>query len=157
MPSMFLTILAVALGAAATPLSTFPQDASSSRSMFKVAPLFIEEHPHGTVNNSYIVMLKRSTGSDVLQNHMNFVQLAHEESPLVGDELAVGLSHVYDGHVKGYAGMFKEDVIDRIRQMPEVDYIERDQLVHTLAIESTAESQKTQNGAPWVSHFFVRG
>ncbi|EKM53638.1 uncharacterized protein PHACADRAFT_260098 [Phanerochaete carnosa HHB-10118-sp] len=150
MPTMYLTLLAVALGAAASPLSTNLHDTSSVRSTFKIAPLLVEEHPHGTVNNSYIVMLKPQTGSEVLQNHMNFVQLAHQEAPLVGDELAEGLRHVYDGHVKGYAGMFNEAVVDRIRQLPEVDYVERDQIVRTLEVESVLDSSmKTQNNAPW--------
>ena len=152
MPALYLTLLAVALGAAASPLSTNPHDVSHGRSMFKVAPLFVEEHPHGTVNNSYIVMLKPKTGAEVLQNHMNFVQFAHQENPLAGDELATGLRHVYDGHVKGYAGMFNEAVIDRIRQLPEVDYVEMDQIVRTLEIEPILEvtGVKTQNNAPWV-------
>lgn len=118
--------------------------------MFSVAPLLVEEHPHGTVNNSYIVMLKPQTGADVLQNHMNFVQFAHQENPFVGDELAGGLRHVYDSHVKGYAGAFSEAVIDRIRQLPEVDYVEKDQIVRTLEVEPLLTGVKTQNGAPWV-------
>lgn len=153
MPALYLTLLTVALGVAATPLSTNPHDIPRERSMFSVAPLHVDEHPHGTVNNSYIVMLKPKTGVDVLQNHMNFVQFAHESSPLVGSD--GGLRHVYDSHVKGYAGAFSEAVIDRIRQLPEVDYVEKDQIVRTLEIEPTSES-KTQIGAPWglarVSH-----
>ena len=151
MPAMYLTLLAVALGAAASPLST-PHDVPRERSMFQVAPLYVEEHPHGTVNNSYIVMLKRNTGAEVMQNHMNFVQFAHEESPLAGDELAAGLRHVYDGHVKGYAGMFNDAVIDRIRQLPEVDYVEKDQIVRTLEVEPVLANSavKTQGNAPWV-------
>lgn len=150
MPSVYLTLLAVALGAAASPLSTSPHDIPRERSMFTMAPLFVEEHPHGTVNNSYIVMLKSQTGTDVLQNHMNFVQFAHQESPLVGSELVGGLRHVYDSHVKGYAGAFSEAVIDRIRQLPEVDYVEKDQIVRTLEVPSVMSTEATQNGAPWV-------
>ena len=123
--------------------------------MLAMAPLLVAEHPHGTVNNSYIVMLKSQTGADVLQNHMNFVQFAHQESPLVGDELAGGLRHVYDSHVKGYAGAFSEAVIDRIRQLPEVDYVEKDQIVRTLEVEQLS-SETTQLGAPWVRVSFRR-
>lgn len=151
MPSVFLTLLAVALGAAATPLSTNPHDVPRGRSQFSVAPMLFAEHPHGTVNGSYIVMLKPQTGSELLQNHMNFVQFAHQQSLAGSDDIA-GLRHVYDGHVKGYAGMFKEDVIERIRALPEVDYVERDQIVHTLEIEPSVSTRKTQTGAPWVSH-----
>ena len=152
MPAVFLTLLTVALGAAATPLSTNPHDVPRERSMFSMAPLHIDEHPHGSVNNSYIVMLKPKTGVDVMQNHMNFVQFAHQESQLAGDDLVGGLRHVYDSHVKGYSGAFSEAVIDRIRQLPEVDYVEKDQIVRTLEIDAPFDgSVTTQNGAPWVS------
>lgn len=150
MPSstVFLSLLAVALlqGVQATPLSTHPYD-TRARSSFAVAPLYTEEHPHGTVNNSYIVMLRHDIAPELMDNHMNFLQLAHSENPLVGDnDLSDGLRHVYNGQVKGYAGRFSENTIERIRQMPEVDYVEKDQIVRTT--EST-----TQIGAPWVSHF----
>lgn len=150
MPAVYLTLLAVALGAAASPLSTSHN--VPARERFTVAPLLVAEHPHGTVNNSYIVMLKPQTGAEVMQNHMNFVQFAHQESPLVSsNELADGLRHVYDSHVKGYAGTFNEAVIDRIRQLPEVDYVERDQIVRTMEVPEVMSSPfKTQNGAPWV-------
>ncbi|KIP08998.1 hypothetical protein PHLGIDRAFT_87290 [Phlebiopsis gigantea 11061_1 CR5-6] len=157
MPAVFLTLLTVALGAAATPLSTNPHGVPRERSMFSMAPLHIDEHPHGSVNNSYIVMLKPKTGSDVLQNHMNFVQFAHQESQLAGDDIVGGLQHVYDSHVKGYSGAFSEAVIDRIRQLPEVDYVEKDQIVRTLDIGTPFDDTvTTQKGAPWglarVSH-----
>ena len=54
-----------------------------------------------------------------------------------------GLSHVYDGHIKGYAGVFSESTLKQLRAMPEVDFIERDQIVRTTDIG-------TQNSAPWV-------
>lgn len=47
----------VAATACATPLSTSPIY-SSRRTGFAVAPLIAAEHPHGSVNNSYIVMFK---------------------------------------------------------------------------------------------------
>jgi hypothetical protein len=149
MPAMYLTLLAVALGAAASPLST-PHDIPRERSMFTLAPLLVEEHPHGTVNSSYIVMLKPQTGAEVMQNHMNFVQLAHAESGFAAVDGVDGLKHVYDGHVKGYAGMFDETVIDRIRQLPEVAYVEKDQIVRTLEVEPLLDTPKTQGNAPWV-------
>ena len=43
-----------------------------------------------------------------------------------------GLTHVYDGHILGYAGKFSKNVIDHIRMMPEVDYVEHDQVVRAL-------------------------
>lgn len=150
MPSttVFLSLLAVALvqGVQATPLSTHPYD-TRARSSFAQAPLLVEHHPHGTVNNSYIVMLRHDIAPELMDNHMNFLQLAHSESPLVeSNGLSDGLRHIYNGQIKGYAGRFSESTIERIRQMPEVDYVEKDQIVRTT-------ESATQIGAPWVSHF----
>ncbi|KAI0295345.1 hypothetical protein B0F90DRAFT_1820618 [Multifurca ochricompacta] len=39
-----------------------------------------------------------------------------------------------------YAGKFTENVIERIREMPEVNYVERDQIIRT---------QNIQEPAPW--------
>ncbi len=158
MPSIYLTLLAVALGAAASPLSTNYHDIPRERSPIAMAPLLVAEHPHGTVNNSYIVMLKSNIAPALMQNHMNFVQQSHEALPLAGDdELSAGLRHVYDSQIKGYAGAFSEGVIDRIRQMPEVQYIEKDQIVRTLEVPNGVDSDKpkTQVGAPWVSAIIV--
>ena len=105
--TVYLSLLAVALGAAASPLSTSPHAVPRGRSPLAVAPLLVEEHPHGTVNNSYIVMLKPHTTPLLLQNHMNFLAQAHQEHPLAPspeDELAAGLRHVWDARLKGYAG-----------------------------------------------------
>ena len=148
---VFLSLLAVVLGVTATPLSTSPYDIPSERSQYSSAPLLVAEHPHGTVNNSYIVMLKKHTTPMLLQNHMNFLQQTHEENPLVAEDAAfTGLRHIWDSHIKGYAGTFSEQVIDAIRQMPEVDYVEMDQIVRTLDMNVTS-AHDTQIGAPWVS------
>ena len=159
MPSttVFLSLLAVALvqGVQATPLSTHPYD-TRARSSFAQAPLLVEHHPHGTVNNSYIVMLRHDIAPELMDNHMNFLMQTHQEHPLVADDsLETGLRHVWDSHIKGYAGTFSEKVIERIRQMPEVDYVEKDQIVRTLEVERynefEVEKHATQKGAPWVS------
>lgn len=71
---------------------------------------------------------------------MNFLLAAHTADPLVGDES--GISHVYDDHIKGYAGRFTDSVVEQIRRMPEVAYVEKDQIVKT---------QEIQKSAPWVS------
>lgn len=100
------------------------------------------EHPYGTINNSYIVVLRDDLPQAVIQNHFNFLQMAHASDSFLGDESAEGLRHVYDGHLKGYAGEFTENVIEQVRRMPEVDFVEQDQIVHTMNIS-------TQKGSPW--------
>ncbi|KAG1727652.1 peptidase S8/S53 domain-containing protein [Suillus paluster] len=138
------SLLAAALAPAvlATPLSTNPYNIPS-RPQLKVAPLIVADHPYGTVNNSYIVVLRDDMPQAVMQNHLNFLQMAHTSDSLLGNGFAEGLRHLYDGHVKGYAGEFTENVIEQ------VDFVEKDQIVRTMEIA-------TQRGSPWglarVSH-----
>ncbi|OCH93509.1 hypothetical protein OBBRIDRAFT_749477 [Obba rivulosa] len=155
MAARFILPLIAASLACASPLSTYSHNVPPARGQFSFAPLMVAEHPHGTVNGSYIVMFRDDIPPALMQNHMNFVASAHEESPLVGDG-SDGLTHVYNGHVKGYAGKFSGATVERIRQMPEVEYVEMDQIVKTLDIEPIMTMQETQKGAPWglarVSH-----
>ncbi|KAH7925314.1 hypothetical protein BV22DRAFT_1034208 [Leucogyrophana mollusca] len=123
----------------ATPLSTSPYN-THNRPHFSVAPLMASEHPHGTINNSYIVKLRDDMPESVMQNHFNFLQMAHASDSFLGGSEAGGLRHVYDGHLKGYSGEFTEGVLEQIRRMPEVDFIEKDQVVRI---------QDIQKGAPW--------
>ncbi|KAI0944092.1 hypothetical protein AcV7_002010 [Taiwanofungus camphoratus] len=148
MSFLILSLLTVSLAAAgyANPLSTYPHDISRERSAIAYAPMVVADHPHGTVNNSYIIMLKDDIAPVLLQNHLNFVQTVHSEESLLSD-FEGGLSHVYDGHIKGYAGKFTQGTIERIRQMPEVEYVEMDQIVKTMDID--VEAAETQKGAPW--------
>jgi len=124
----------------ATPLSTNPISSPSLRSPLSLAPLEVSHHPHGTINNSYIVILKDDLPPSLKDNHFNFLQAAHDADPLLSDDS--GIQQVYDGHISGYAGRFSPRVIEQLRAMPEVAYIEQDQIVHTMDV---------QNGAPWVS------
>jgi cerevisin len=141
-PLLTLSFFSLSLAASslATPLSTSPHYDSRQGVPFALAPLHTAEHeaPHGLINDSYIVMLKKDAPLAALSNHFNFVQAAHAEDPHFDDG---GIRHYYDGHVKGYAGKFTDQVLQRIREMPEVDYIERDQIVRT---------QEVQKSAPWV-------
>lgn len=153
MSQFTLALLAASLAssALATPLSTSPYT-SQRRPYLGVAPLVEVEHVHGTINNSYIVVLKDDVSPSLIQNHLNFLQSAHQSDSLLGDNVASGLRHVYDTHIKGYAGEFTDGVLDQIRRMPEVDFIERDQVVHTTDIQPV----DTQRGAPWVCPSFFR-
>ncbi|KAF9563017.1 hypothetical protein CPC08DRAFT_742016 [Agrocybe pediades] len=134
-----LLAVSIATTAFSTPLSTSYDSQHVSPSPLTLAPLVVADHPHGTINNSYIVMLKDGLSTSVMQSHMNFLEGAHGSDPLVGDEFA-GLQHVYDGPINGYAGRFTEAVVEQIRRMPEVAYVEKDQVVRT---------QDVQKGAPW--------
>jgi len=105
-----------------------------------LAPLHTAEHeaPHGLISDSYIVMLKKDMPLAALDNHYDFLEAAHAEDPhLDGNG---GIRHVFDSQIKGYAGKFTPRVLQRIREMPEVEYVERDQIVRT---------QEVQTSAPW--------
>jgi cerevisin len=136
--------VSIAASAFATPLSTYSV-VQANHSPLTIAPLYVSDHPHGTVNNSYIVMLKDDLPVSLMQNHINFLMAAHEADPLVDDDMA-GISQIYEGHINGYAGRFTTNVLDQIRRMPEVAYIEKDQIVRT---------QDVQKAAPWVSYPFI--
>ncbi|KAG6872520.1 hypothetical protein C0995_009210, partial [Termitomyces sp. Mi166 len=83
--------------------------------------------------------LKQGASQALIANHFNFLQAAHNADPL--DEEESGLRHVYDSHkFYGYAGSFSDSVVQQLRAMPEVAYIEQDQIVRT---------QETQKSAPW--------
>ena len=134
----FISLAAVAL---ATPLSTSPDGAVYRNDRpFPIAPL---HHPgvpaHRVINDSYIIMFKDGVHPAVFENHFNFLEEAHGDSPL--DRIEGGLTHVWDAHIKGYAGYFSRDTIERIRRQPEVEYVEHDQMVYAL---------ETQKSAPWV-------
>lgn len=145
--SVSLLSLSLVVSTLATPLSTNYQYDARQGYPFVLAPVLTEEHeaPHGLINNSYIVVLKKDMPQAVVGNHYNFLQAAYSEDPLMGDE--TGIRHVYDSHIKGYAGRFTDAVLERIRQQPEVDYIERDQIVRT---QDEIVAQDRQTGAPWV-------
>ena len=117
-------------------------DVPSQRPPLALAPLHTlqAEHQDKVVNNSYIIVLKDDLHASAVDNHFNFLQAIHQEDPLIADG-PVGISHVYNSYLKGYAGRFTDAVVQRIREMPEVSFVEQDSIVHTLA---------TQSSAPWV-------
>lgn len=143
-----LVTLALSLVAAvsSTPLSTSNFYPPTQRTPISLAS-FTNEHRYGLINDSYIVMLKDNTPLSVMQNHFNFLQVAHETSPLVDGEFSI--KHVYKTQL-GYAGRFSEGAVKQLRELPEVASIEQDQIVRT-------QEETTQKSAPWVSNDKVVG
>ncbi|KAJ7736573.1 peptidase S8/S53 domain-containing protein [Mycena maculata] len=123
---------------------TNPNSPLDGRPSFSFAPLLGGDRPHGLINDSYIVVLKKETSVAHLRNHVNFLQAVQKENPLLGGN--IGIRHVYDGPINGYTGRFSETAMHQLRSMPEVEYIEHDRLVHTIGTLDIA----TQTGAPWV-------
>ncbi|KAJ4483794.1 peptidase S8/S53 domain-containing protein [Lentinula aciculospora] len=140
------SLLAISLAASAytSPLSTNYHNAPAQRSSFIPAPLIDENHIHGTINNSYIVKFRDGSSPALVANHYNFLQMKHDENPLVAEDS--GLQHVYEF---GYAGYFHDDVIDQVRALPEVEYVERDQVVRISDEVLINPETARQKSAPW--------
>jgi cerevisin len=138
--SASFTLVAFSLASAvhSTPLSTSHNNGAAAP-RWSLAPLIKDSHPHGSLNDSYIVMFKPESQTLHVDNHLNFLATAHAESAFASD-LGAGLRQVYDGHVRGYAGRFAPNTVAAIRAMPEVAYVEHDQIVRT---------QDIQRSAPW--------
>lgn len=144
----------------------------------EVAPLHVQNtHPH--VKGSYMVVLKKGISTSTFLAHRALISAAQFQANAArgpdADE-AEGIGHIYDleAHLQGYAGKFTDDVVDYIRSLPEVDFVEQDSIVTTLEMPynadmiwdagypiSTADdvsgdahaesSQEVEKGAPWVS------
>lgn len=127
----------------ASPLSTHSIPSRSNSNQVSLAPLLESASP---IENSYIVVLKDDVSPAAFNAHTNFVQNTHAQAQVTEDALQDvdhGLKHIYDSHIKGYAGSFSQSTVDKIRARPEVDYVELDQVVHTM-------NATTQKSAPWV-------
>ncbi|KAF7559340.1 hypothetical protein G7046_g4813 [Stylonectria norvegica] len=124
-----------------------------------------------TIPDSYIIKFKDHVADSAASDHHTWVQNIHSEGEEVRlelrkrsmvpvtDTIFSGLKHTFnigDGF-KGYAGHFDESVIEQVRNHPDIEYIERDTIVHTmLPIEGenkVAEDKKcdgeTEKQAPW--------
>ena len=123
------------------------------------------------IRDSYIVVLDESLDQDDVAQHHAHVQslhARHQSSSLV-DDVYRGIKHTFhvggkrEQHhlspreatasavngaglrrkqLKGYSGHFPEQLVDEIRALKGVKYVERDTIVKT---------QDVENGAPWVS------
>uniref|UniRef100_A0A093VAQ5 Alkaline protease 2 n=1 Tax=Talaromyces marneffei PM1 TaxID=1077442 RepID=A0A093VAQ5_TALMA len=105
------------------------------------------------VPDSYIIVFKDHVDSASAAAHHNWVQDIHSQHnelrkrsqfPFAYDPFA-GLKHTFNiaGSFLGYSGHFEENVIEAIRRHPDVDYIEKDSLVHTM------EDPALEKNAPW--------
>ncbi|KAL8933906.1 MAG: hypothetical protein Q9216_006162, partial [Gyalolechia sp. 2 TL-2023] len=105
------------------------------------------------IPDSYIIVFKKHVSHDAACAHHSWVQDQHVEVEKTKRQLAKrsqipfaaygGLKHTYNiaGGLLGYSGHFDEDVVERVRRHPDVEYIERDSEVHTMYDE--------QAGSPW--------
>lgn len=115
------------------------------------------------IRDSYIVVLHDHLEEDAVQEHHAHVHAlharhAHDASANTAAAVYEGIRHTFhvggkkhrSSHhherrapkqLKGYSGHFAEQLVDQIRALEGVKYVERDSIVHTRDVE---------NGAPWV-------
>ncbi|KAK5134206.1 hypothetical protein LTR08_006866 [Meristemomyces frigidus] len=111
------------------------------------------------IADNYIVVFKKHVSDKHAADHHSWVQDTHSkmqtaktelrkrsQTPLT-DSIFGGLKHTYNigGSLLGYSGHFDEDVIEQIRRHPDVDYIEKDQEMHTLG----SDDAELEKNAPW--------
>lgn len=139
------------------------------------APLHAQE-THPTIEGSYMVILKDGVSTVDFFAHRAMITAAQQSAnafhATTADD-AAGIGHIYEleQHLQGYAGKFTDDVVDYIRSLPEVAYVERDSVVKTMempydesmiwdtpydvSVDNVAiasdHQQAVEKGAPWVS------
>jgi cerevisin len=122
-----------------------------------VAPLLSSSNSV-EVPDSYIVVFKKHVTEASAADHHTWVQDIHTEVEVQRTELRKrsqfpvttdifeGLKHTYNiaGDFLGYSGHFDDAVIEKVRRHPDVEYVEKDSVVHTLGEEGELEKN-----APW--------
>ncbi|KAI9801079.1 MAG: serine protease [Piccolia ochrophora] len=121
----------------------------------EAAPILSSSHAK-EIPDSYIVVFKKHVSPESAVVHHGWVQDVHvakenertelrkrSQLPFV-TSLFEGLKHTYHiGDLLGYSGHFDDDVIEKVRRHPDVEYIEKDSEVHTM------EDGELEKNAPW--------
>ncbi|KAF7935715.1 hypothetical protein BELL_0198g00090 [Botrytis elliptica] len=108
---------------------------------------------------SYIVVFKKHVTAASASEHHSWVQDIHSNGEAQRTELRKrgqfpittdifeGLKHTYNigSDFLGYSGHFDDSVIEEVRRHPDVEYVEKDSVVHTLE-DPSGEVEKS---APW--------
>ncbi|KAG6121579.1 Subtilisin-like proteinase Spm1 [Claviceps sp. LM454 group G7] len=132
------------------------------------APVLSSLHAD-VVPDSYIIKFKDGVDEAKADQHHAWVQDIHEGDEEERFELRKrnlgpsvdtfsGTKHTYNfGGFKGYSGHFHESVIEKVRNHPDVEFIEKDSIVRTmlpLTSEHSVQEDKCEPGdmekqAPW--------
>ncbi|KAK2594067.1 proteinase B [Conoideocrella luteorostrata] len=157
------TVLALSVAAVA-------QAAFSTETIHREsAPVLSSVHAN-VVPDSYIIKFKDHVDSTKANKHHAWVEDIHNDGEEDRFELRkrglgssivdafTGMKHTYniDGF-KGYSGHFAESVIEKVRNHPDVEYIEKDTIVHTMVPvtsehsiqEDKCDPGETERQAPW--------
>ncbi|KAJ2992764.1 hypothetical protein NUW58_g2058 [Xylaria curta] len=150
-----LVALSLAYAAAAAPSFSYETIHDGAAPILSSAAA--EEIP-----NSYIIKFKEHVTESSAANHHSWVQKIHgsredermelrkrSQIPLAGDaaDAFSGLKHTLKigSSFLGYAGHFDDAVIEEVRRHPDVEYIEKDQVVYALK----EEEPELEKDAPW--------
>lgn len=125
------------------------------------------------IPDSYIIKFKDHVDDKSVTTHHSWVQTQHEGSTLSDNDLELrkrglddsvvgkvfgGMKHTFSigNGFKGYAGHFHPELIEQLRNHPDIEYIERDTVVHTnlpvVSTDSVTEDKcdgETEKQAPW--------
>lgn len=112
----------------------------------QLAPLFSSADSQ-VIPDSYIVVFKEQVERKHIDHHHHRIRsLVEEESNKLAkrgflDKLISGIKHTYNFKtLRGYAGRFTDDVLEKIRRSDEVAWVEKDQVVY---------ASELQRNAPW--------
>ncbi|BFZ54836.1 proteinase B [Savitreella phatthalungensis] len=136
--------------------------ASTKHAAVDEAPL-VTAYDAETIDHHYIVVFKDHVRNADAAEHHQWVQSLHASSLEKRDlsvadfhvnwDVITGLKHVYSDLVgfAGYSGAFTDEVVAELRKSPDVDFIERDSVVHALAPVKRNDSQESEleKNAPW--------
>ncbi|SPN99857.1 probable Subtilisin-like proteinase Spm1 [Cephalotrichum gorgonifer] len=119
-----------------------------------------------TIPGHYIIKFKKGIAEAAVTNHHTWIQQIHEDGEVrrtelrkrgleVSDGVFSGIKHTYNlaGGFLGYSGHFDEDVIEQVRRHPDVEFIEKDSMVHTqVPLPGSAMEgcdSDVEKNAPW--------
>lgn len=112
----------------------------------QLAPLFSSADSQ-VIPDSYIVVFKEQVEKKHIDHHHHRIRsLVEEENNQLAkrgflDKLISGIKYTYNFKtLKGYAGRFTDDVLEKIRRSDEVAWVEKDQVVY---------ASELQRNAPW--------
>ncbi|KAJ4316576.1 proteinase B [Fusarium piperis] len=103
------------------------------------------------IPNKYIVTLKPEASDSKISDHLNWVGDVHRRSLSKRD--TVGVEETYNiSDWNAYAGEFDDETIEKIKNSPEVAFVEPDYEVYLWDVEPSELSDRaltTQTGATW--------
>ncbi|PKS09440.1 hypothetical protein jhhlp_004055 [Lomentospora prolificans] len=117
-----------------------------------------------TIPGHYIIKFKKHVSQADVSEHHTWIQQIHNEGEerrlelrkrgLNSADVFSGIKHTYkiSNDFLGYAGHFDEDVIEQVRRHPDIEFIEKDSIVHTLIPVPAKDDEcdgETEKNAPW--------